>query len=106
MMGVSYGVRCSFQRTPAGSKRRRSRIVSRAKNRLRLLTFRLLLFAGFLLLRLWLKQRGVFAVPFFLQFFHRNEAQCSRVHAETLTSRRRAIIEQVAEMRIARFCTN
>src|SRR6516225_5338862 len=66
------------------------------------LLFRLLLFASRLLL-LRLKQRSIFAVAFFLQFFCRNKAQRGRVYAESLTGRGGAIVEEVAEMRIARF---
>ena len=49
----------------------------------------LLLLALLLLLLLLrrLKQRQIFAVAFFLQFFRRNKAQRGRVHAETLTGR-------------------
>jgi len=61
---------------------------------------------GGLRARLWLKQRGIFAVAFFLQFFSRNKAQRCRVYAEPLTGRGGAIVEKVAEMRIARFPTN
>src|SRR5437762_13126608 len=39
MRDVSYGVRCSFQRAPTGSKCRGPRIVSSAINKPRLLTF-------------------------------------------------------------------
>src|SRR5215831_11808681 len=43
--------------------------------------------------RLWLKQRGIFAVAFFLQFFSRHKTQRGRVYAESLTGRRWAVVE-------------
>ena len=48
-----------------------------------------------------LKQREIFAVAFFLQFLHRNKTKRGGVHAKTLAGRRGAVIEDVAEMRIA-----
>ena len=56
--------------------------------------------------RLWLKERGIFAVAFFFQFFRRNKAQGGGVNTEPLTGRRGTIVEQVAEMRIARLPAN
>ena len=55
---------------------------------------------------LGLKERKIFAVTFFLQFFHRNEAQRGRVYAESLTGRGGTVVEKMTEMRIARFPAN
>src|SRR6266446_10073062 len=67
-----------------------------------------LLLLALLLLRglLRLKQRQIFGVPFLFQFLHRYELQRGGVHAETLTGRRRAVVKEVAEVRIARFPTD
>src|SRR5436190_19080753 len=67
-----------------------------------LLLLALLLLCG--LLRL--KQRQIFGVTFLFQFLHRYELQRGGVHAETLTGRRRAVVKEVAEVRIARFPTD
>ena len=48
-----------------------------------------------------LKQREIFAVALFLQFLHRNKTKRGGVHTEPLTGRGRAVIKDVAEMRIA-----
>src|SRR5437764_11268240 len=86
-------------RHPVGAARQRYHTL-----RLTLLVLRFC-FSTWRLLRdlLRLKQREIFAVPFFPQLLHRNKAQRGGVHAETLPSRGGAIVEQMAEMRITRF---
>src|SRR4029453_3579684 len=82
-------------------------VLCRLRKQAAALLFRLCLFATrLLLLWLWLKQGGIFAVAFFLHFFRRNKAERRRVYTESLTGRRGAIVEEVAEMRVARFPTN
>src|SRR5262245_7078049 len=105
MTAVSYGVRCSFQRNPQQKISPDGGLRRCDKQPYGYLLFRLLLLAS-RLLRLWLKQRSIFAVAFFLQFFRRNKAEGSGVYAEPLTSRSRAVVEQMAEMRITRFPAN
>src|ERR1041385_4346248 len=53
------------------------------------------------MLLLLFEERQIFSVAFFLQFFHRNEAQRGRIDAITLTCRSRPVGENVAEVRIA-----
>src|SRR5215510_12402491 len=48
-----------------------------------------------------LKQREIFAVALCLQFLHWNKKKRGGVHTEPLTGWGRAVIEDVAEMRIA-----
>src|SRR5437016_2780805 len=87
------------QRRPIGTPRRRYHT-----RRLALLVLRFCFSTLRLLCDLLrLKQREIFAVSFFLQLLHRNKAQRSGVHAETLAGGRGAVIEHMAEMRITRF---
>ena len=58
-----------------------------------------------LLLRglLRLKERQILCVAFLFQLIHWNKAQRGGVHAEALSGGSRAIVKQVAQVRIARF---
>ncbi len=48
-----------------------------------------------------LKERQILAVTFFLQFIHRDKAQCCGVYAIALAGWCRSIVKNVTEMRIA-----
>src|SRR5437016_9148923 len=50
-----------------------------------------------------LKERKILSVSLFLQFVHGNKTQRGRVDTETFASRRRAVVKDVAQMRVAGF---
>jgi|SRR5215831_13320164 len=90
-LGVSFGLRGRTIWIADARRDNGKRFVVRAgREKLRLI-----------LAFLRLKQREIFAVAFFLQFLHRNKTKRGGVHTEPLTGRGRAVIEDVAEMRIA-----
>src|SRR6266849_2522366 len=69
-------------------------------------SFVLLVFC-FLLCRLLLRKQGeIFGVAFGLHFFDGNEMQRGRVNGVAPASRRRSVVENVAEMGVAPGCAD
>src|SRR6266567_1187824 len=82
------------------SSRRKIRQISSERS-LVLLLFR------FLLCRLLLRKQGeIFGVAFGLHFFDGNEMQRGRVNGVAPASRRRSVVENVAEMGVAPGCAD